>query len=87
MLQLYADNTFTGGVTIDEGTLEIGAAGSAGTGPITFAGPAATLQLDATTSYFADTLTGLAIGDSLDLRGAFDAFAAAAVTGSNSDLD
>jgi autotransporter-associated beta strand protein len=44
-LRLDADNTYAGGTTIQSGTLEIGAGGSAGTGAITFAG-AGELRLD-----------------------------------------
>ena len=33
---LDATNTFTGGITLEQGTLELAAAGAAGSGPITF---------------------------------------------------
>ena len=35
-LVLDANNTFTGGITIDSGTVELATAGAGGTGPITF---------------------------------------------------
>ena len=69
-LALDAQNTFSDGVTLDSGTLEIGANGSTGTGAITFAGPAARLQIDAAPvngSTFANTLSGFTLGDQLDL--------------------
>ena len=37
-LVLDATNTFTGGITVEQGTLELAAAGAAGSGPITFSG-------------------------------------------------
>jgi autotransporter-associated beta strand protein len=68
---LSAANTYAGGTTIDAGTLEIAAAGSAGSGAISFAGSAATLRLDAPVSggSFANPLANLALGDTIDLRG------------------
>ena len=46
-LDLTAANTFTFGVTIDAGTLELGNSGGAGSGEITFATAAdATLKVD-----------------------------------------
>ena len=82
---LSAANTFTGGVTLKSGTLEVGAAGTPGSGAITFAGPAAELKLDATPANgatFATTINGLAQGDALDLAGLrFVAGAKAAVSG------
>jgi autotransporter-associated beta strand protein len=36
-LELNAVNTFTGGVTIDSGTLDLAVAGAGGSGPVTFA--------------------------------------------------
>ena len=47
-LTLTAANTYTGGTTINVGALEIGSAGAAGTGAITFAGSTGEkLQIDA----------------------------------------
>ena len=86
VLMLNAQNTFTGGVTLDEGTLEIGASGSAGSGAITFASPAATLQIDASlgnNAVFANSVSNLVAGDAIDLRGlAFTAGATATLSGS-----
>ena len=68
---LGAQNTFAGGVTLDQGVLEIAAAGSAGTGAITFAN-CATLRIDATLgngATFGNALADLSAGDSIDLRG------------------
>ena len=65
-----ANNTYTGGTTIDAGTLDVAAAGAAGSGTITFANQAAngdaTLQIDAaaltgtgaSTFAFANTIAG-----------------------------
>ncbi len=82
-VQLEALNTFKGVVTIDSGTLEIGANGSSGSGAITFAGSSATLQIDATpanNSTFANALDNVATGDQIDLRGLAFASGATAVT-------
>ena len=72
-----AANTYTGGTTIESGKLELGTALSAGSGPITFSGPALTLQIDAPVSgnqTFTNTLTNMAVGDQIDLHGlTFDA--------------
>jgi hypothetical protein len=83
VLDLTATNTFTGGVTLEAGTLELAAAGAAGTGAITFAaaGGAAMLEIGAAAlpangATFANTLAGFGAGDSLDLTGV--AFAAGA---------
>ena len=43
---LTASSTYTGGSTIDAGTLDIAAGASAGSGPITFGATTATLQID-----------------------------------------
>jgi hypothetical protein len=86
-LELGAVNTFAGGVTIEAGTLEIGAGGSAGSGAITFSSASAKLQLDATlasgtSTVFADTLSHVGPGYELDLQGlAFVAGATATVVG------
>jgi len=58
-------NTFSGGVTIDAGTLDLVHTGSAGGGAITFAG-AAELKLDNPTLP-ANTINGFATGDTIDL--------------------
>ena len=63
-----ARNTYTGGSTISAGTLELAARGAAGTGAITFApGAAATLRVD-TALLPANTVSGFAPGDAIDLR-------------------
>ena len=86
-LELGAVNSFSGGVTIDSGTLEIGADGSAGSGAITFSSASAKLQLDATlaggsSTVFADTLSHVGPGYELDLQGlAFVDGATATVVG------
>ena len=86
VLTLNAQNTFSGGVTLDGGTLEIGASGSAGSGAITFAGPSATLQIDpslANNANFANVISGFAAGDTIDLRGlSFRNTATVTLTGS-----
>jgi hypothetical protein len=86
-LELDAVNTFAGGVTIESGTLEIGASGSAGSGAISLSGPSALLRLDATlapnvTTAFADTLNHVVEGYQIDLRGlGYAAGATATVVG------
>ena len=86
-LELDAVNTFAGGVTIESGTLEVGAGGSAGSGAISLSGPSALLRLDAvlapnTTTAFGDTLNHLVEGYQIDLRGlGYTAGATATVVG------
>jgi hypothetical protein len=58
-------NSYTGGTTINGGTLDLAVAGAQGSGPIGFTGPA-TLKLDFTTA-LANTLFGLGAADTLDL--------------------
>ena len=63
---------FTDPITIDEGTLEIDAAGAAGAGAITFApGADATLAIDQTAQIFGigNTIKGFAPGDVIRLDG------------------
>ena len=62
------DNTFTGGVTIDEGTFEAGNASAAGTGPITLSGADTTLKIDQG-DVPANTIDGFTGGDTIDLAG------------------
>ncbi|MGO8740102.1 Hint domain-containing protein [Rhodoblastus sp.] len=72
VVALSADNTFVGGVTIESGTLELGASGAAGAGGIAFApGAGATLVLDPGVAP-TNQITGFASGDSIVLKG-FDA--------------
>ena len=76
-LTLSASNSLSGGITIEEGKLELGTAGSAGSGAITFAataGHTATLALEAGAQpahigVFADTLVNFGAGDALDIEG------------------
>ena len=73
-LVLTGANTFTGGIVLQSGTLELGGPTAAGVGhALTFAG-AATLQLDAAAlspagaaSVFATAVAGFVSGDHLDL--------------------
>ncbi len=70
VLDLAAANTFTGGITLQSGTLELTAIGAAGSGAITFAGPSAVLAVTAGALQgggLATSLTGLAAGDRIDL--------------------
>ena len=72
-LVLSAANTFTGGLTIDSGAVELAGVGAAGSGTITLAGTAA-LVFDAVATpgdgqIFADPIAGFANGDRIDLRG------------------
>jgi hypothetical protein len=67
-LVLDADNTFTGGVTIESGTVELAALGASGSGPMTFAGAAA-LVIDAADAVVGQTfqIAGFGSGDEIDL--------------------
>jgi hypothetical protein len=70
---LDAANTYTGGTTLDAGTLELAASGAAGSGPITFVG-AATLKIDAAAlpasgGTFVDTIDNFTVGDAIDIAG------------------
>src|SRR5262249_40356232 len=68
-LDLSAANTFTGGVTIEKGTLELSNSTAAGSGAISFAaGAKATLALDAGI-HLANTISGFATGDTIKLAG------------------
>ncbi len=81
---LSGNNTFTGGVTIDEGTLELGSVGAAGSGAIAFgSGTSATLAIDHT-AMPTNVISGFAIGDVVDLTGvAFDTHGSATLTSGN----
>jgi hypothetical protein len=86
---LSAINTFTGGVTIDGGVLDLAGAASGGSGAITFAPGAAAvahLVIEAAATPigtpFANTLVNFGTDCSLDLKGlAFSAGETAAVAG------
>jgi len=69
---LGGSNSFSGGITVDSGTLELAAAGAAGTGPITLVGDPA-IVIDAAALPAGGTLTtpieGFAAGDTIDLVG------------------
>jgi hypothetical protein len=68
VLDLTADNTFTGTVTLaGAGTLELGNAHAAGSGAITFAAGAADTLLIGAGDTPANTIGGLALGDTIDL--------------------
>ena len=81
-LKLTAANTYTGGTSLQAGTLEIATGASVGTGVISFTG-ASTLRIDAvltgTTNSFANTVANFGYGDSIDLRGLAFASGATAV--------
>jgi hypothetical protein len=90
-LLLSAANTFTGGVTLQAGALELAASGAGGTGAISFApttGSAVTLRIDAADSpvagaTFVNILSNFdAASDILDLKGiAFVSGAKAVLSG------
>ncbi|HZL01068.1 MAG TPA: flagellar basal body FlgE domain-containing protein, partial [Caulobacteraceae bacterium] len=66
---LAGADSFTGGVTLDAGsTVELATATSAGSGPISFAGPGALLKVDA--AVLASPVAGFAPRDTIDLTGA-----------------
>ena len=81
---LTGANTYTGGTTLSAGTLELGNAGAAGTGAITFgAGATATLELDSGIA-ITNTVAGFAAGDTIDLAGlAFSASGGATLGAGN----
>jgi fibronectin-binding autotransporter adhesin len=60
-------NTYTGGTTLDAGTLEIGQSGSLGSGGVTFAG-AATLEIVSEADPL-NTISGFNSSDTIDLLG------------------
>jgi hypothetical protein len=64
-LDLAAANSFAGGVTIEDGALELGAASAAGFGAIDFAG-VATLIIDVATTP-TNAIDGFQAGDAIDL--------------------
>jgi autotransporter-associated beta strand protein len=66
-LVLDGVDSFTGGLIIAGGTLELSAGNAAGSGPIEFAGDP-TLRLDGTIMP-TGTISGLAVGDAIDLTG------------------
>ncbi len=76
---LSGQNTFSGGITIDAGTLELGNADAAGTGAITFANDP-TLEIDGTTMP-TNTIDGFISGDAIDLT------SIANVAGSHADMN
>ena len=85
-LLLSGDDTYTGGTTIQSGTLEVAASGQVA-GTIAFAGAATTLQLDVAvkgTVAEPNVLAGFAAGDTLDLRGL--SFAAGATATTSGDV-
>ena len=72
---LDATNTFTGGITLEQGTLELAAAGAAGGGPIILSGDP-TLVLDSAVLPAGGTFANpidvdglLPLGNTVDLRG------------------
>jgi len=70
-------NTFTGGISLDSGTLELTSAQAAGSGAIWFGyagngNPVPTLKLDAgafTNGSFANCINGYDVGDTIDFAG------------------
>lgn len=66
-LDLAIAEPYTGGTTIKSGTLELGAAGAAGSGNIAFGGPA-TLRID-TAAMPINVITGFGTADNIDLAG------------------
>ena len=77
MLDLTATNNFTGGITLDSGTLELAASGAGGAGAITFsASNDPTFVLDAAATPFTGNLcadpnviAGFGGGDNIDIKG------------------
>ena len=67
-VDLAAANTFSGGVQLDSGTLELTNAAGAGTGWIAFEGAGATLQV-AQNLHPANVIANFAVADVIDLEG------------------
>jgi autotransporter-associated beta strand protein len=67
-LDLTGDNTFTGGVTIENGTLELANNAAGGSGAITFAAGHGTLDLGSGV-YFTNPILGFATGDTVKFGG------------------
>ncbi len=85
-IDLTAANTFTGGVTIDKGALELGKSAAAGSGGITFAaGADASLDLNAGV-YLPNVILGFATGDTLKFAGDGSATLAAPASGGAIDM-
>ena len=80
---LKSGNTFTGGTTLESGTLEVGQSNSIGTGGITFAG-AATLKVDLEADP-QNTIAGFTFNDTIDLVG-FDGAHTSAIMNVNTDV-
>jgi autotransporter-associated beta strand protein len=64
-LDLIAANTFTGGVTIDRGVLELANTGAAGSGGIDFAATTGEVE-DAASANLANTISGFKGSDKID---------------------
>ena len=69
-------DTYSGGTTINSGTLDVAAVQAAGTGTITFGATTPTLAIEqaalttsGTAGTFSNTLSGFAAGDVIDLKG------------------
>jgi hypothetical protein len=71
-VDLSVSNTFTGGVTLNSGTLVLGLAGAAGSGPIAFASPAGSTLMFAFANVPANAIDNFATHDIIELSG-FDA--------------
>ncbi|SHK06892.1 Peptidase M10 serralysin C terminal [Roseomonas rosea] len=66
-VRLSAANTYAGGTTLGDATLEIAETGTAGSGAVTFAGPEdSTLRIES--SSFGNLLEGFSRGDVIDLQ-------------------
>ena len=69
---LTQSNSFTGGVTLHAGTLDLAVLGAAGTGDITFEAGAQTLRVEQTAldnGHLGNTIDGFGAGDTIDLAG------------------
>jgi hypothetical protein len=68
-VDLAASNTFTGGVTLDSGTLVLGPAGAGGSGPIAFASPAGATLLFGAANAPANVIENFATNDVIEISG------------------
>jgi len=69
VVQLDEADSFTGGIALDAGTLDLAAAGAAGSGPITFAGTGSLLVAFGTTAVPTNAFDNFNAGDTIEVTG------------------
>lgn len=86
-LTLGDNNSFTGGITMNAGTVELGSAAAAGSGAIIFAGADTSLRVDSATAPD-NVIANFSTGDVIDLHGiAYNAADVPQYTASTGELD